>query len=211
LVDHPTGLSPIGIATSIFRLPGRVIIITIFAAICQAFGSICLLIRLVRILACLVLGPISLFPEMPLYVSKSGHWIDVFNNATFRSGVLPLASGGSGRGHGIAFFRCILYHANPKNGRRLFREDKRLRAKGGIMAQAYVLLKVTPGYERNIVKTLKDIPEIEEISELYGEWDIIIKASVARIEDLDGLLSEKMRKIEGVTLTSTMIVAAYKY
>jgi hypothetical protein len=30
------------------------------------------------------------------------------------------------------------------------------------MAEAYVLLKVTPGYERNIVKELEDIPEIEE-------------------------------------------------
>ena len=79
------------------------------------------------------------------------------------------------------------------------------------MAEAYVLLKVTPGYERNIVKELKAIPEIEEIKELYGEWDIIIKASVVSIEDLDALLSEKMRKIEGVTLTSTMIVAEYKY
>ena len=79
------------------------------------------------------------------------------------------------------------------------------------MAEAYVLLKVKPGYERNIVKELEDIPEIEDIKELYGEWDIIIKASVVRIEDLDALLSEKMRKIEGVTLTSTMIVAAYKH
>jgi DNA-binding Lrp family transcriptional regulator len=79
------------------------------------------------------------------------------------------------------------------------------------MAKAYVLLKVTPGYERNIVKELTDLPEIEDINELYGEWDIITKASVERIEDLDALLSEKMRKIEGVTLTSTMIVAAYKY
>jgi DNA-binding Lrp family transcriptional regulator len=79
------------------------------------------------------------------------------------------------------------------------------------MAQAYVLLKVTPGYERNIVKELKDLPEIEDINELYGEWDIITKASVERIEDLDALLSEKMRKIEGITLTSTMIVAEYKY
>ncbi len=79
------------------------------------------------------------------------------------------------------------------------------------MAEAYVLLKVAPGYERNIVSELKDMPEIEDIDELYGEWDIITKASVVRIEDLDALLSEKMRKIEGVTLTSTMIVAKYKY
>ena len=79
------------------------------------------------------------------------------------------------------------------------------------MAEAYVLLKVTPGYERNIVQKLKDIPEIEIVNELYGEWDIITKASVERMADLDALLSDKMRKLEGVTLTSTMIVAAYKY
>ena len=79
------------------------------------------------------------------------------------------------------------------------------------MAKAYVLLKATPGYERNIVKELKDLPEIESINELYGEWDIITKVSVSSIDDLDALLSDKMRKIEGVTLTSTMIVAEYKY
>ena len=79
------------------------------------------------------------------------------------------------------------------------------------MAEAYVLIKVIPGYERNIVKSLKDLPEIKVINELYGEWDIITRASVVRIEDLDDLLSEKIRKIEGVTLTSTMIVADYKH
>jgi DNA-binding Lrp family transcriptional regulator len=79
------------------------------------------------------------------------------------------------------------------------------------MAEAYILLKVNPGYERSIVKALKDIPEVEDVDELYGQWDIITKASVDRIEDLDALLSDKMRKIEGVTLTSTMIVAKYDY
>jgi DNA-binding Lrp family transcriptional regulator len=79
------------------------------------------------------------------------------------------------------------------------------------MAKAYVLLEAKPGYERNIVKELKDLPEIEVINELYGEWDIIIRVSVAKMNDLDTLLSDKIRKIEGVTLTSTMIVAEYKY
>ncbi|MBN2325374.1 MAG: Lrp/AsnC ligand binding domain-containing protein [Spirochaetes bacterium] len=79
------------------------------------------------------------------------------------------------------------------------------------MAKAYVLLEAKPGYERNIVKQLKELPEIEFVNELYGEWDIITRVSIAKIGDLDALLSEKIRKIEGVTLTSTMIVAEYKY
>ena len=79
------------------------------------------------------------------------------------------------------------------------------------MVEAYILLKAKPGYERNIVKVLKDLPEIETINELYGDWDIITRVSVESIDELDVLLSEKMRKIEGVTITSTMIVAEYKY
>lgn len=79
------------------------------------------------------------------------------------------------------------------------------------MAKAYVLLKVIPGHERNIVKELKDISDIQEIDELYGEWDMIAKISVEKLEDLDALLSNKIRRIGGVTLTSTMIVAEYRY
>ena len=79
------------------------------------------------------------------------------------------------------------------------------------MVEAYILLKAKPGYERNIVKVLKDLPEIKTINELYGDWDIITKVSVESIDELDVLLSEKMRKIEGITITSTMIVAEYKY
>jgi DNA-binding Lrp family transcriptional regulator len=79
------------------------------------------------------------------------------------------------------------------------------------MAKAYILLKAKPGYERTVVKELKNLPEIEAIDELFGEWDIITRVSVVSIDDLDALLSEKMRKIEGVTLTSTMIIAEYKY
>ena len=79
------------------------------------------------------------------------------------------------------------------------------------MAKAYVLMEAKPGHERNIVKELKSLPEIEFVNELYGEWDIIIRVSVEKLNDLDALLSEKIRQIEGVTLTSTMIVAEYKY
>ena len=79
------------------------------------------------------------------------------------------------------------------------------------MVKAFVLLKVKPGFERSIVKELKDLTQIEVINELYGEWDIIIRVAVDQMSDLDTLLSERIRKIEGVTLTSTMIVAEYKY
>lgn len=79
------------------------------------------------------------------------------------------------------------------------------------MAEAYVLLKVNPGDERNIVKLLSELPEVKDVNELYGEWDIIIKVAVKNLEELDPLLSENIRVIKGVQLTSTMIVAKYRY
>ena len=79
------------------------------------------------------------------------------------------------------------------------------------MVRAYVLMEAKPGFERTIVKELKTLNQIEVINELYGEWDIIIRVAVDQMNDLDTLLSERIRKIEGVTLTSTMIIAEYKY
>ena len=79
------------------------------------------------------------------------------------------------------------------------------------MAEASVLLKVNPGDERNIVELLSKLPEVKDVNELYGEWDIIIKVAVKNIEELDPLLSENIRVIKGVQLTSTMIVAKYRY
>lgn len=78
------------------------------------------------------------------------------------------------------------------------------------MSEAYILLKVTPGYERQIFQNLQSFEEVKDINELYGEWDIIIKVEVDRLEDLDALLSGKIRMIDGIKITSTMIVANYK-
>ena len=77
------------------------------------------------------------------------------------------------------------------------------------MVKAYVLLKVKSGAERHIFDNLKNIKEVIEINELYGEWDIISKLELDKLGDLDSILTEKIRVIEGIVDTSTMIVAEY--
>jgi len=78
-----------------------------------------------------------------------------------------------------------------------------------LLAEAYILMKVHVGSERDVFQKLKDIKEIVDINELYGEWDIIMKVRVQKIEELDSLLTDKIRSIEEIKLTSTMIVAKY--
>ncbi|MBW2983625.1 Lrp/AsnC ligand binding domain-containing protein [Candidatus Woesearchaeota archaeon] len=77
------------------------------------------------------------------------------------------------------------------------------------MVKAYVLLKVKAGSERSIVTSLELIKEVAEVNELYGDWDIISRLDLQKLEDLDRILTEKIRSIEGIENSSTMIVAEY--
>jgi len=73
--------------------------------------------------------------------------------------------------------------------------------------KAYVLLKVSSGAEREVCKKIADFDEVLEASIIYGEYDIIAKLSVKELESLEVFLSENIRSIPSVMLTSTMIIA----
>ena len=77
------------------------------------------------------------------------------------------------------------------------------------MVMAYVMMTVDVGKEREIFENLKRLKNAVEISELYGEWDIIVKIKVDKFEELDKIITEKIRYIDGIKLTSTMLVAEY--
>ena len=78
------------------------------------------------------------------------------------------------------------------------------------MVKAYILVKVHVGSERDIFNKLKKMNEVEDVNELYGEWDIIAKVKVNKLEDLDSLISDKIRAVKEIKETSTIIVAEYK-
>lgn len=77
--------------------------------------------------------------------------------------------------------------------------------------EAYILINVKSGLERTMFQTLRNFKGITEVNELYGEWDLIVKASFDTVEDLDILITEKIRSLPEIKNTSTMIVASYKH
>lgn len=77
------------------------------------------------------------------------------------------------------------------------------------MVMAYVLITVDVGKERGIFDSLRKLKNTVEISELYGEWDILVKIKVDKFEELDKVITERIRSIDGIKLTSTMLVAEY--
>ncbi len=72
---------------------------------------------------------------------------------------------------------------------------------------AYVLVTLQSGSEREVCRKIAQFDEVVEVNELYGEHDVIIKVRVEKLPQLDAFLTEKVRTIPDVYLTSTMIVA----
>jgi DNA-binding Lrp family transcriptional regulator len=73
--------------------------------------------------------------------------------------------------------------------------------------QAYILLKVNSGTERDVCKKIADLDEVLVAGIVYGEYDVIAKISVNDMQALEEFLSVKLRKVSSVLVTSTMIIA----
>ena len=75
------------------------------------------------------------------------------------------------------------------------------------MVSAYIMMKMQVGMDDQVIAEIKSLKQIEEANATYGAYDLVIKVNFKTIEDLDRFIFEKMRKVKGVTETSSMIVA----
>ncbi len=75
------------------------------------------------------------------------------------------------------------------------------------MITAYVLIATTTGEEKAVAEKLQKLKEVELADILYGEWDIILRVKVENLTDLDSFLTQKIRKMKDIKLTSTLIAS----
>ena len=73
------------------------------------------------------------------------------------------------------------------------------------MVVAYVLLIVKPGEESTVAEKLKKMEEVKDISVVYGEYDVVAKVESTDMESLQNFLIKKIRAMDEVERTSTMI------
>ena len=73
------------------------------------------------------------------------------------------------------------------------------------MVTAYVLLIVKPGEESTVAEKLQKMPEVKDVSVVYGEYDVIAKIEKESMESLQDFLINKVRAMDEVERTSTMI------
>ena len=75
-----------------------------------------------------------------------------------------------------------------------------------MVVYAYVLLKVSSGTERDVCQKIITFNEVMQADIIFGEYDVIAKISAPDLDALEDFLSQKIRNVPSVILTSTMII-----
>ncbi|MDG6929322.1 MAG: Lrp/AsnC ligand binding domain-containing protein [Nitrososphaerota archaeon] len=73
------------------------------------------------------------------------------------------------------------------------------------MPMAFVLLNVEPGGEDEVLQALNGIAEVKEAYRVYGVYDTVVKLEAASAERLKELITWKVRRLNKVRSTLTML------
>ena len=86
------------------------------------------------------------------------------------------------------------------------------------LLKGYVLINATVGREKDVMKSLQELPGVKEIHLLAGEFDVLaeleFKTKLAPLqlfnsdEQIMAFITEKVRKVPGITRTRTVIPIA---
>jgi len=74
------------------------------------------------------------------------------------------------------------------------------------MEIAYVLINCDLGYEAEIIDELKHIDNVKEVHGVFGAYDILTKLESDNMEHLRDVITWKIRKLNRVRSTLTLIV-----
>jgi DNA-binding Lrp family transcriptional regulator len=74
------------------------------------------------------------------------------------------------------------------------------------MPQAFVLMNAELGSEDSIVNELNKLEGVTEVYQVYGVYDIVAQVEAETMEKVKETITWKLRKLNGVKSTLTMIV-----
>ena len=74
------------------------------------------------------------------------------------------------------------------------------------MYTAFVLVNTQLGSESDVLKQLKRTEGVREAQLTYGTYDIVLRVGFDTMEELKRIVTWRIRKLDKVTLTHTMII-----
>ncbi len=75
------------------------------------------------------------------------------------------------------------------------------------MVDALILICVIPGREYDIKTALIGIDEVKTCRITFGEYDLCAEVQTNDIKELGALITKKVRQIQGVTKSITLIIS----
>jgi len=75
-----------------------------------------------------------------------------------------------------------------------------------LVTVTYTLPDGTKIKQETVAKKIKGLPEVEEVHIVTGDTDILVRVRVKDIDELNKFVIDKLRSIDGVDKTQTMVV-----
>lgn len=81
---------------------------------------------------------------------------------------------------------------------------------GEPLVVAYILITTATGKESAVLEQMRKLPELSEVHQLFGQFDMIARIESKDYDILCDTVLGKIRTIQGVTSTKTLITARFK-
>jgi DNA-binding Lrp family transcriptional regulator len=78
------------------------------------------------------------------------------------------------------------------------------------MPRAFVFMNIDAGSENEILKSLREVPEVKESYFVYGVYDVVAKIETDTMDRLKEVITWKVRRLDKIRSTLTTIVSEGK-
>ncbi len=80
-----------------------------------------------------------------------------------------------------------------------------VRARGCSVVTAIILIEAEVGSIPSLATQLVEMDGVSEVFSVAGRYDLIVIVKVSRNDELANVISDKMRRLEGIVKTETLI------
>lgn len=71
--------------------------------------------------------------------------------------------------------------------------------------KAYVLIVTDPGKTKHVYDQIHGLKGIQEVHEVMGPYDIVVEIIADNLQDIPRVLGDKIRPIQGVQSTTSLV------
>jgi DNA-binding Lrp family transcriptional regulator len=76
-----------------------------------------------------------------------------------------------------------------------------------LASDAFLLINVDPGTEKEVADEIKLIPNVKDVYLTYGVFDLVVKIEAETPEKLKGIITYQVRALKNIQSTLTMIIS----